>query len=118
MLMGRSLAGQVGRCSQDRERRVAFCAAASRPTERLPRLLQPGLRTSGNRAGESASRRRRRRSTRKTQLFSVTTMTAFTDLPDLAAERLGGAVLIANDEFFAPKESLLRAGPPVWKEGE
>jgi allantoicase len=43
---------------------------------------------------------------------------SFTDLPDLAAERLGGAVLIANDEFFAPKESLLRAGPAVWKEGE
>ena len=28
----------------------------------------------------------------------------FTDLIDLAAERLGGAVLWANDEFFAPKE--------------
>ena len=45
-------------------------------------------------------------------------MSQFTDLIDLAAERLGGAVLIANDEFFAPKESLLRAGPAVWKEGE
>jgi allantoicase len=45
-------------------------------------------------------------------------MTNFTDLIDLAAERLGGAALIANDEFFAPKESLLRAGPAVWKEGE
>ena len=42
----------------------------------------------------------------------------FTDLIDLAAERLGGAVLIANDEFFAPKEALVRAGPAVWKEGE
>jgi len=41
---------------------------------------------------------------------------AFTDLVDLAAERLGGAVLLANDEFFAPKESLLRAAAPVWKE--
>jgi allantoicase len=45
-------------------------------------------------------------------------MSHFTDLIDLAAERLGGAVLIANDEFFAPKESLLRAAPAVWKEGE
>jgi allantoicase len=45
-------------------------------------------------------------------------MTNFTDLIDLAAERLGGAALIANDEFFAPKESLLRAAPAVWKEGE
>ncbi len=43
---------------------------------------------------------------------------AFTDLVDLAAERLGGAVLLANDEFFAPKESLLRAASPVWKEHE
>ena len=41
---------------------------------------------------------------------------AFTDLVDLAAERLGGAVLLANDEFFAPKESLLKAAAPVWKE--
>jgi len=41
---------------------------------------------------------------------------SFTDLVDLAAERLGGAVLIANDEFFAPKESLLRAAAAVWKE--
>src|SRR5512144_166899 len=42
----------------------------------------------------------------------------FTDLVDLASERLGGAVLAANDEFFAPKESLLKAGEAVWKEGE
>src|SRR5262249_13119275 len=42
---------------------------------------------------------------------------AFTDLVDLAAERLGGAVLLANDEFFAPKESLLRAAPAGWREG-
>ena len=45
-------------------------------------------------------------------------MTDFTDLPDLAGERLGGAVLWANDEFFAPKENLLREAPAVWKEGE
>jgi len=42
----------------------------------------------------------------------------FTELIDLAAERLGGAVLIANDEFFAPKENLLKAAAPVFKEGE
>jgi len=45
-------------------------------------------------------------------------MTKFTDLIDLAAERLGGAVLSANDEFFAPKEALLRATAPEWREGE
>ncbi|HYN19837.1 MAG TPA: allantoicase [Thermoanaerobaculia bacterium] len=44
-------------------------------------------------------------------------MTDFTDLVDLAAERLGGAVLAANDEFFAPKENLLKAAAPVWAEG-
>jgi allantoicase len=44
-------------------------------------------------------------------------MSTFTDLVDLAAERLGGAVLHANDEFFAPKECLLKATPPEWREG-
>jgi allantoicase len=42
----------------------------------------------------------------------------FTDLVDLASERLGGAVLIANDEFFAPKENLLKTTMPVFLEGE
>src|SRR4051794_38304947 len=42
----------------------------------------------------------------------------FTELIDLAAERLGGAVLAANDEFFAPKENLLKSNHPVWREGE
>jgi allantoicase len=46
------------------------------------------------------------------------TEAAFTDLVDLAAERLGGAVLLANDEFFAPKEALLRARAPEWRETE
>jgi allantoicase len=41
----------------------------------------------------------------------------FTHLPDLAAERLGGAVLAANDEFFAPKEGLLKPTKPEWREG-
>jgi allantoicase len=41
----------------------------------------------------------------------------FTDLIDLATERVGGAVLLANDEFFAPKEGLLKSGPAEWREG-
>jgi allantoicase len=45
-------------------------------------------------------------------------MSELTDLVDLAAERLGGAVLAANDEFFAPKENLLKAGEAVWIEGK
>jgi allantoicase len=38
----------------------------------------------------------------------------FTEHIDLAAERLGGRVLAANDEFFAPKENLLKVSAPVW----
>lgn len=37
---------------------------------------------------------------------------------DLASQRLGGAVLIASDEFFAPKENLLKPEEAVWKEGK
>jgi allantoicase len=42
----------------------------------------------------------------------------FTELIDLAAERLGGAVLFANDDFFAPKENLLKPSAPVFIEGK
>ena len=41
-----------------------------------------------------------------------------TELIDLASERLGGAVLFTNDEFFAPKEKLLKASAPVFIEGK
>ena len=41
----------------------------------------------------------------------------FRQLPDLAAERLGGAVIAANDEFFAPKEAMLKPSKPEWREG-
>jgi allantoicase len=39
---------------------------------------------------------------------------AFTELIDLAAEKVGGRTLIANDEFFAPKENLLKPGRGVF----
>jgi allantoicase len=42
----------------------------------------------------------------------------FTELVDLVQERLGGAVLSASDEFFAPKENLLKAGQPIFIEGK
>ena len=45
-------------------------------------------------------------------------MTPFEELVDLASERLGGAVLLANDEFFAPREALLRPQPAEWREHE
>src|SRR5882724_11935427 len=40
----------------------------------------------------------------------------FTELVDLAAEKVGGAVLVANDEFFAPKENLLKSTAPIFIE--
>lgn len=43
---------------------------------------------------------------------------AFVELIDLASERLGGTVLYANDEFFAPKENLLKQSAPVFIEGK
>lgn len=38
----------------------------------------------------------------------------FTQLIDLAAARTGGRVLQANDEFFAPKENLIKAPKAIW----
>jgi allantoicase len=45
-------------------------------------------------------------------------MSDFTELVDLAQERLGGAVIAANDEFFASKDNLLKAERPVFVEGK
>lgn len=45
-------------------------------------------------------------------------MKDLTRLVDLASERLGGRVLAANDEFFAPKENLLKAAKPVFVEDQ
>jgi allantoicase len=42
----------------------------------------------------------------------------FIDLIDLASERLGAAVVAANDEFFGPKERLILPHAAVWREGE
>ncbi len=42
----------------------------------------------------------------------------FRDKIDLAAASLGGVALLANDEFFAEKDNLLRAAPAVWKDHE
>ena len=45
-------------------------------------------------------------------------MTDFTELVDLASERLGGSSVAANDEFFGPSQSLVQSGPAVFREGE
>ncbi len=50
-------------------------------------------------------------------MISESTMD-FTNLIDLASEKLGGAVLAANDDFFAPKENLLKPSAPIWIEGK
>jgi allantoicase len=39
-------------------------------------------------------------------------------LIDLAAARVGGRAVLANDEFFAPKSNLLKPGSPVFLEGK
>ncbi len=45
-------------------------------------------------------------------------MTDFEDLVDLADARVGGAVLAANDEFFAPKENLIKPELPIFIDGK
>src|SRR4029078_13294090 len=44
-------------------------------------------------------------------------MADFTQLIDLAAERLGGSVLWATDDFFAEKENLLKPHDAVFIDG-
>ena len=39
---------------------------------------------------------------------------AFTQLTDLAADRLGGKVLYATDDFFAEKENLVKPGRGIF----
>jgi allantoicase len=39
-------------------------------------------------------------------------------LVDLAGARVGGTVIAANDEFFAPKEKLVDDSEPEWRPGE
>src|SRR4249920_1318273 len=38
----------------------------------------------------------------------------FTGLTDLASEQVGGKTILANDEFFAPKQNLLKPGRAVF----
>ncbi len=42
----------------------------------------------------------------------------FAEYPDLAAARIGGRVLVANDEFFASRHNLLRPGRGVFIPGK
>ena len=42
----------------------------------------------------------------------------FTELIDLASAKLGGSALYANDDFFAPKENLLKPDAAIFIEGK
>ena len=42
---------------------------------------------------------------------------AWRNLIDLASERFGAVVVAANDDFFAPKENLIKLSAPQWIEG-
>ncbi len=44
----------------------------------------------------------------------IKTSPAFTQLTDLAADRLGGKVLFATDDFFAEKENLIKPGRGIF----
>jgi allantoicase len=45
-------------------------------------------------------------------------LSSLVDLVDLASARVGGRAIAANDEFFAPKESLLRPGRGLFIPGK
>jgi allantoicase len=45
-------------------------------------------------------------------------MSDFTELVDLAAERLGAAAVATNDDFFASKDNLLKAAPAIFLDGK
>src|SRR5918998_3392812 len=47
-------------------------------------------------------------------MTSASSSAAPAGLVDLASARVGGVALIANDEFFAEKENLLKAGRGIY----
>lgn len=44
----------------------------------------------------------------------IQTTAVFSGLVDLASERIGGKAILASDEFFAPKENLLKSGRGIF----
>ncbi len=45
---------------------------------------------------------------------STTSAPEFTNLAELASERVGGRAIATNDDFFAPKSGLIKHEPAVW----
>ena len=48
------------------------------------------------------------------EMVNERSISAFTHLIDLAAERFGGQVLWCTDDFFAEKENLIKPSKPVF----
>src|SRR5262249_10216484 len=93
--------------------RVAAAAASQADAVCRPQVERPhpqDLRARRARVGRRAARARGRRAARMSA--------GFLEFVDLASERFGGAAGAANDEFFAPKENLIKGAPAVWREGD
>src|SRR6266508_2199536 len=94
-------------------RSVAASAAPQADAVRGPSPARPGADDVRSRnagvAGRAPGRRR---------IGSPSVTATFLELVDLASERLGGSVVAANDELFAPKEGLINPAAPVWIEGK
>src|SRR5580765_586797 len=105
--------GGVGPGGRWRRRSVAAASAAQAHAVRRPharRRRGHDVRSRRTGVGQEPAHARLRR--------TVAVKGSFVDLVDLASERLGGAIVAANDEFFAPKERLILAGAALWREGE
>src|SRR5262249_11125041 len=104
---------RVGSRRRVDRRSVEVAAAPQADAVRRPHAARP-------RQGYVRARRPRvaRRSARARRDRPVDMTSPFQDLIDLASERFGAAVIAANDEFFAPKESLIKPSPAQWIEGK
>src|SRR4029079_12207530 len=108
-----------GRGHRDLGSRRELCRQPNSPASPTSRHAVRGARALRSRSGDVCWRSPRvpRFITREHFAIMTTSRSDFTDLPNLAGERFGTAVIAANDEFFAPKEGLIKAGPPEWREG-
>ena len=84
-------------------------------TPYLGRTLRGVVRKTWLRGRRSSPRRLRGRA--RGALLSVSRWTD-TELPDLVSARVGGRALFANDEFFAPRQCLVKPEPAVFIPGK
>src|SRR5262245_52465690 len=84
------------------------CFVGKRSTSvESPSALAMGAGSGARRCGNLAHRI-------STPVETGSRMADFTELVDLAAERLGGSVLWATDDFFAEKENLLKYAEAIF----